>query len=385
MVYLDNAATTKPYAQVVEKMRLIDEQVWGNPSSIHYAGRDASEFLDNARKAIAKCIGSSKEEVYFTSGGLESNTQAIMSAIEYGQKTNRKIIICSPIEHHSVLHALDYAISLGFEVYYIPIGTDGIIDPQIVESMINLNVCLVSVMAVNNEIGTIQPIEEIGELCRKNKVLFHVDAVQAVGHIPMNFHKVKADYLTFSAHKFHGPKGTGVLCVSKKAPLSSLIFGGGQEQSKRGGTENLPGIVGASLALKLSCDSIQENTLKVTHLRNKLISGLEQRLEGVQLNGSLISRVPGNVNITFKGVEGESLVILLDSCGICASTGSACNSVSLEPSHVLKAIGLSNESALCSVRFSIDESNTDEEINYAILKIVECVNTLRKMKGTMEV
>lgn len=385
MVYLDNAATTKPYTQVVEKMRLIDEQVWGNPSSIHYTGRDASEFLDNARNAIAKCIGASKEEVYFTSGGSESNTQAIMSAIEYGQKTNRKIIICSPIEHHSVLHALDYAISLGFEVYYIPIGTDGIIDPQIVDSMINSNVCLVSVMAVNNEIGTIQPVEEIGEICKKNKVLFHVDAVQAVGHIPIDFHKIKADYLTFSAHKFHGPKGTGVLCVNKKAPLCSLIFGGGQEQGKRGGTENLPGIVGASLALKLSCDSIQENSLKVTHLRNKLISGLEQRLEGVQLNGSLISRVPGNVNITFKGVEGESLVILLDSYGICASTGSACNSVSLEPSHVLKAIGLSNESALCSVRFSIDESNTDEEINYAILKIVECVNMLRKMKGTMEV
>lgn len=385
MVYLDNAATTKPYAQVVEKMRLIDEQVWGNPSSIHYIGRDASEFLDNARTAIAKCIGASKEEVYFTSGGSESNTQAIMSAIEYGQKTNRKTIICSPIEHHSVLHALDYAISLGFEVYYIPIGTNGIIGPQIVDSMISSNVCLVSVMAVNNEIGTIQPIEEIGEICRRNKVLFHVDAVQAVGHIPIDFHKIKADYLSFSAHKFHGPKGIGVLCRNKKASLCSLIFGGGQEQGKRGGTENLSEIVGASLALKLSCDSMQENSLKVTHLRNKLISGLEQRLEGIQINGSLISRTPGNVNITFKGVEGESLVILLDSYGICASTGSACNSVSLEPSHVLKAIGLSNENALCSVRFSIDESNTDEEINYAILKIVECVNMLRKMKGTMEV
>ena len=377
-VYADNAATTKMSKTAVSAMLPYMENIFGNPSSLYSIGQESAEGVYNARLSIADDLGCSPKEIYFTSGGSEADNQAIRSAAEIGAKRNKRHIVSTAFEHHAVLHTLKKLEKEGFEVTLLDVHENGLVTPEQVEQAIRPDTCLVTIMYANNEIGTVQPIKEIGAVCREKKVTFHTDAVQAVGHLPVNVVDDNIDMLSLSAHKFHGPKGVGVLYVRKGVYLSNLIEGGAQERGKRAGTENVPGIVGAAAALKESVNNLSESTAKLVKLRDRLIDGLLEIPHSV-LNGDRESRLPGNVNICFEGIEGESLLLLLDAKGISASSGSACTSGSLDPSHVLLAIGRPHEIAHGSLRLSICSENTEEEIEYIISEVPKVVSYLRNM------
>ena len=377
-IYADNAATTKISQTAMKAMISAMENSYGNPSSIHQIGMAANDALQTAREQIARCLGCMPKEIFFTSGGTESDNQAIVSAAMLGAKQNKRHIISTAFEHHAVLHTLRRLKEQGFEIQLLDVGAEGNITAAQVEDAIRPDTCLVTVMFANNEIGSVLPIAEIGEVCRAHGVLFHTDAVQAAGHIPVNVKKQNIDMLSLSAHKFHGPRGIGALYVKRGIELTSLMEGGGQERGKRPGTENLPAIMGMAAALKEECTLMEQNEAKVTAMRDRLIQGLSQIPYSI-LNGSREKRLPGNVNFCFEGVSGESLLLLLDSRGICASSGSACASGALDPSHVLLSLGLAPEIAQGSLRISLDISNTEEEIDYMLEVIPQVVEQLRGM------
>lgn len=377
-IYADNAATTKISQTAMKAMISAMENSYGNPSSIHQIGMSANDALQTAREQIARCLGCMPKEIFFTSGGTESDNQAIVSAAMLGAKQNKRHIISTAFEHHAVLHTLRRLKEQGFEIQLLDVGAEGNITAAQVEEAIRPDTCLVTVMFANNEIGSVLPIAEIGEVCRAHGVLFHTDAVQAAGHIPVNVKKQNIDMLSLSAHKFHGPRGIGALYVKRGIELTSLMEGGGQERGKRPGTENLPAIMGMAAALKEECTLMEQNEAKVTAMRDRLIQGLSQIPYSI-LNGSREKRLPGNVNFCFEGVSGESLLLLLDSRGICASSGSACASGALDPSHVLLSLGLAPEIAQGSLRISLDISNTEEEIDYMLEVIPQVVEQLRGM------
>lgn len=377
-IYADNAATTKISQTAMKAMISAMENSYGNPSSIHQIGMAANDALQTAREQIARCLGCMPKEIFFTSGGTESDNQAIMSAAMLGAKQNKRHIISTAFEHHAVLHNLRRLKEQGFEIQLLDVGAEGNITAAQVEEAIRPDTCLVTVMFANNEIGSVLPIAEIGEACRAHGVLFHTDAVQAAGHIPVNVKKQNIDMLSLSAHKFHGPRGIGALYVKRGIELTSLMEGGGQERGKRPGTENLPAIMGMAAALKEECTLMEQNEAKVIAMRDRLIQGLSQITYSI-LNGSREKRLPGNVNFCFEGVSGESLLLLLDSRGICASSGSACASGALDPSHVLLSLGLAPEIAQGSLRISLDISNTEEEIDYMLEVIPQVVEQLRGM------
>ena len=377
-IYADNAATTKISQTAMQAMISAMENSYGNPSSIHQIGMAANDALQTAREQIARCLGCMPKEIFFTSGGTESDNQAIVSAAMLGAKQNKRHIISTAFEHHAVLHTLRRLKEQGFEIQLLDVGAEGNITAAQVEEAIRPDTCLVTVMFANNEIGSILPIAEIGEVCRAHGVLFHTDAVQAAGHIPVNVKKQNIDMLSLSAHKFHGPRGIGALYVKRGIELTSLMEGGGQERGKRPGTENLPAIMGMAAALKEECSLMEENAARVAAMRDRLLQGLFQIPYSI-LNGPRDNRLPGNVNFCFEGVSGESLLLLLDSKGICASSGSACASGALDPSHVLLALGLAPEIAQGSLRISLDISNTEEEIDYLLEVIPQVVEQLRGM------
>lgn len=377
-IYADNAATTKISQTAMKAMISAMENSYGNPSSMHQIGMAANDALQTAREQIARCLGCMPKEIFFTSGGTESDNQAIVSAAMLGAKQNKRHIISTAFEHHAVLHTLRRLKEQGFEIQLLDVGAEGHITAAQVEDAIRPDTCLVTVMFANNEIGSVLPIAEIGEVCRAHGVLFHTDAVQAAGHIPVNVKKQNIDMLSLSAHKFHGPRGIGALYVKRGIELTSLMEGGGQERGKRPGTENLPAIMGMAAALKEECTLMEQNEAKVTAMRDRLIQGLSQIPYSI-LNGSREKRLPGNVNFCFEGVSGESLLLLLDSRGICASSGSACASGALDPSHVLLSLGLAPEIAQGSLRISLDISNTEEEIDYMLEVIPQVVEQLRGM------
>ena len=377
-IYADNAATTKISQTAMNAMISAMENTYGNPSSLHQIGMEANDALQTAREQIARCLGCTPKEIYYTSGGTESDNQAIVSAAMLGLKQNKRHIISTAFEHHAVLHTLRKLKDQGFEVQLLDVAAEGNITAAQVKEAIRPDTCLVTVMFANNEIGSILPIAEIGEVCRAHGVLFHTDAVQAAGHIPVNVKKQNIDMLSLSAHIFHGPRGIGALYVKRGIELTSLMEGGGQERGKRPGTENLPAIMGMAAALKEECALMEKNAVKVTAMRDRLIQGLFQIPYSI-LNGPRDKRLPGNVNFCFEGVSGESLLLLLDSKGICASSGSACASGALDPSHVLLALGLTPEIAQGSLRISLDISNTEEEIDYMLEVISQVVDHLRGM------
>lgn len=377
-IYADNAATTKISQTAMKAMISAMENSYGNPSSIHQIGMAANDALQTAREQIARCLGCMPKEIFFTSGGTESDNQAIVSAAMLGAKQNKRHIISTAFEHHAVLHTLRRLKEQGFEIQLLDVGAEGNITAAQVEEAIRPDTCLVTVMFANNEIGSVLPIAEIGEVCRAHGVLFHTDAVQAAGHIPVNVKKQNIDMLSLSAHKFHGPRGIGALYVKRGIELISLMEGGGQERGKRPGTENLPAIMGMAAALKEECSLMEENAARVAAMRDRLLQGLFQIPYSI-LNGPRDNRLPGNVNFCFEGVSGESLLLLLDSKGICASSGSACASGALDPSHVLLALGLAPEIAQGSLRISLDISNTEEEIDYLLEVIPQVVEQLRGM------
>ena len=377
-IYLDNAATTKMSKTAISVMLPYMDTVYGNPSSLHSAGQAAAEALADARERIAKCLGCTAKEITFTSGGSEADNQAILSVVKIGAGKGKKHIVSTAFEHHAVLHTLEKLKNEGFEITLLDVHENGLILPEQVEQAIREDTCLVTVMYVNNEIGTIQPIKEIGEICRAKGVIFHTDAVQAAGHLHINVQAQNMDMLSLSAHKFHGPKGIGALYVKKGIPLTTLIEGGAQERGKRAGTENIPAVMGMAAALEEACNHIDENAEKITALRDKLILGLSEIPHSI-LNGDGSQRLPGNVNFCFEGIEGESLLLLLDDKGICASSGSACTSGSLDPSHVLLAIGRVHDIAHGSLRLSLSEENTEEEIEYTIKSVKEVVGYLRSI------
>lgn len=377
-IYADNAATTKISQTAMKAMISAMENSYGNPSSIHQIGMAANDALQTAREQIARSLGCMPKEIFFTSGGTESDNQAIVSAAILGAKQNKRHIISTAFEHHAVLHTLRRLKEQGFEIQLLDVGAEGNITAAQVEEAIRPDTCLVTVMFANNEIGSVLPIAEIGEACRAHGVLFHTDAVQAAGHIPVNVKKQNIDMLSLSAHKFHGPRGIGALYVKRGIELTSLMEGGGQERGKRPGTENLPAIMGMAAALKEECTLMEQNEAKVIAMRDRLIQGLSQIPYSI-LNGSREKRLPGNVNFCFEGVSGESLLLLLDSRGICASSGSACASGALDPSHVLLSLGLAPEIAQGSLRISLDISNTEEEIDYMLEVIPQVVEQLRGM------
>ena len=377
-IYADNAATTKTSKKVVDAMVPYFSEIYGNASSLHSVGQQAKEELDKARATVANCFNADASEIYFTSGGSEADNQAIVSASVIGARKGKKHIVSTAFEHHAVLHTLKKLEKQGFEVTLVKVNENGVVNPQDILDAIRVDTCLVTVMFANNEIGTIQPIKEIGAICRDKKVLFHTDAVQAAGHIAIDVKDMNIDMLSISAHKFHGPKGVGALYARKGVYLSNIIEGGAQEKGKRGGTENLPAIVGMAVALKDACDNMDKNAKKITALRDKLIAGLKT-IPHSKINGDEVKRVPNNVNICFEGIEGESLLLLLDMEGISASSGSACTSGSLDPSHVLLSIGLPHEVAHGSLRLSLSEENTEEEIDFVLKTVPQVVELLRKM------
>ena len=377
-VYADNAATTQMSRAAIDAMLPYMETVYGNPSSLHSVGQQAAEALQNARERIAACLNASPREIYFTSGGSEADNQAILSAARLGARKGKKHIISTAFEHHAVLHTLKKLEKEGFEIELLPVGAIGTITAQQVKSALRADTCLVTVMYANNEIGSILPIAEIGEVCREAGVLFHTDAVQAAGHVPIDVQAQHIDILSLSAHKFHGPKGIGVLYARQGVPLTSLIEGGAQERGKRAGTENLPAIMGMAAALEDACAHIDENARQVSALRDGVIPGLCTTPPSA-LNGDPVNRLPGNVSFCFEGIEGESLLLLLDAKGICASSGSACTSGSLDPSHVLLAIGRPHEVAHGSLRLSLCEWNTDEDVDRILAAVPEVVAYLREM------
>ena len=375
-IYADNAATTKTSQAAIDAMVDIMNNVYGNPSSLHTVGQKAKEALEKARVEVAQCLGADFKEIYFTSGGSEADNQAIISAAKFGARKNKKHIISTKIEHHAVLHTLNKLEKEGFEVTLLDIDESGIVKPEDVEKAIREDTALVTIMYANNEIGTIQPIAEIGKICKEKGVIFHIDAVQAAGHLHIDVNKENIDMLSLSGHKFHGPKGVGVLFARKNIPLVNIIEGGAQERGRRAGTENLPAIVGMAKALMDATKAIDETAEIEIKLRNHLIEGLEKISHSI-LNGDREKRLPGNVNFCFEGIEGESLLLLLDAKGIAASSGSACTSGSLDPSHVLLAIGRPHEIAHGSLRLTICRDNTMEEIDYMIKEIANVVEYLR--------
>ena len=382
-VYADNAATTQMSDSVLKAMMPLLTDIYGNPSSLHSVGQIAKEHLEAARETVAECIGADPKEIYFTSGGSEADNQAIRSAAYIGARKGKKHIISSKFEHHAVLHTLDALKKEGFEVTLLDVYSNGIVKPEDVANAITDETCLVTIMTANNEIGTIQPIAEIGRICKEKGVLFHTDAVQAVGHIPVNVKDMNCDMLSVSAHKFHGPKGVGFLYARKGILLTNIIYGGAQERNKRAGTENMASIVGMATAIKEATDHLQENAEKVTAMRNRLIDGLKG-IERSRINGDLEHHLPGTLNMCFEGIEGESLLLLLDAKGICASSGSACTSGSLDPSHVLLSIGVPVEIAHGSLRLSISEYNTMEQMDHIVKSVPEVVSYLRSISPVWE-
>lgn len=382
-VYADNAATTQMSDSVLKAMMPLLTDIYGNPSSLHSVGQIAKEHLEAARETVAECIGADPKEIYFTSGGSEADNQAIRSAAYIGARKGKKHIISSKFEHHAVLHALDALKKEGFTVTLLDVYSNGIVKPEDVANAITEETCLVTIMTANNEIGTIQPITEIGKICKEKGVLFHTDAVQAVGHIPVNVKDMNCDMLSVSAHKFHGPKGVGFLYARKGILLTNIIYGGAQERNKRAGTENMASIVGMATAIKDATDHLQENAEKVTAMRNRLIDGLKG-IERSRINGDLEHHLPGTLNMCFEGIEGESLLLLLDAKGICASSGSACTSGSLDPSHVLLSIGVPVEIAHGSLRLSISEYNTMEQMDHIVKSVPEVVSYLRSISPVWE-
>ena len=378
MIYADNAATTQMCPAAIEAMTKCMTENYGNPSSLYAYGQQAREILDDARERIAKCLGCTAREITFTSGGSEADNQAIFSAAALGAKKGKKHIISTAFEHHAVLHTLDKLRAQGFEITLLDVHKNGIVTAQQVRDAIRDDTCLVTVMFANNEIGTIQPIAEIGAVCREKGVLFHTDAVQAVGHIKVNVVEQNIDMLSLSAHKFHGPKGIGVLYAKRGVMLSSLINGGAQERGKRAGTENLPAIVGMAAALEQATANLDGYAAKLIPLRDRLIAGLDKIPYG-ELNGDREHRVPATVNFCFEGIEGEALLLLLDDKGICASSGSACTSGSLDPSHVLLAIGRPHEVAHGSLRLSLGDDATEADVDYIIEAVSDVVAYLRNM------
>lgn len=377
-IYLDNAATTKMSDHAIQAMLPYMNDIFGNPSSLHSAGQRANEALTNARERIAHLLNAEPSEITFTSGGSEADNQALISAARLGEKNGKKHIISTAFEHHAVLHTLDKIHREGFEITLLPVPENGLIQPEQVAAALRSDTCLVSVMYANNEIGTIQPIAEIGALCRERGVLFHTDAVQAVGHLKIDVQSQHIDMLSLSAHKFHGPKGVGVLYARNGISLTSLIEGGAQERHKRAGTENIPGIMGMAAAMEDACTHLEENTAHISALRNRLIQGLSEIPHSV-LNGDAKNRLPGNVHFCFEGIEGESLLLFLNDKGICASSGSACTSGSLDPSHVLLAIGRPHEIAHGSLRLSLSEETTESDIDTTIQAVKDVVSKLRNM------
>ena len=375
-IYADNAATTKTSEAATKAMVDIMNNVYGNPSSLHTTGQKAKEVLEKARLDVAKCIGANFKEIYFTSGGSEADNQAIISAARFGARKNKKHIVSTKIEHHAVLHTLNKLEKEGFEVTLLDVPENGIVKVEDVKNAIREDTALVTIMYANNEIGTIQPIKEIGAICKEKGVIFHTDAVQAVGHINIDVNEDNIDMLSFSGHKFYGPEGVGVLFARQNIPLVNVIEGGAQERGKRAGTENLPAIVGMAVALKDACSNIEETAKKEIQLRDRLIEGLST-ISHSMLNGDKEKRLPGNVNFIFEGIEGESLLLLLDARGIEASSGSACTSGSLDPSHVLLAIGRPHEVAHGSLRLTINSENTLEEMDYIVEQTKEVVEYLR--------
>jgi cysteine desulfurase nifS len=382
-VYADNAATTQMSDSVLKAMMPLLTDIYGNPSSLHSVGQIAKEHLEAARETVAECIGADPKEIYFTSGGSEADNQAIRSAAYIGARKGKKHIISSKFEHHAVLHTLDALKKEGFEVTLLDVYSNGIVKPEDVANAITDETCLVTIMTANNEIGTIQPIAEIGKICKEKGVLFHTDAVQAVGHIPVNVKDMNCDMLSVSAHKFHGPKGVGFLYARKGILLTNIIYGGAQERNKRAGTENMASIVGMAPAIKDATDHLKENAEKVTAMRNRLIDGLKG-IERSRINGDLEHHLPGTLNMCFEGIEGESLLLLLDAKGICASSGSACTSGSLDPSHVLLSIGVPVEIAHGSLRLSISEYNTMEQMDHIVKSVPEVVSYLRSISPVWE-
>lgn len=378
-VYADNAATTAVSDTALAAMLPCFQEFYGNPSSLHTVGQEAAERLSLARQVFAKRLNCDPSEITFTSGGSEADNQALRSAAAAGAKKNKRHIISTEFEHHAILHTLEQLSKEGFEITLLPIPKSGVISAERVRQAIRPDTCLVTVMFANNEIGTIQPIPQIGAICRELGVSFHTDAVQAAGHLPIDVREMNIDLLSLSAHKFHGPKGVGVLYVRRGSlPLMNVIYGGAQERGKRAGTENIAGIVGASAAFDEICDHLEENAAKVTVLRDRLIDGLTKIPHSI-LNGEQERRLPGNVNLCFEGIEGESLLLLLDQKGICASSGSACTSGSLDPSHVLLALGLPHEVAHGSLRLSLSEYNTAEEIDHILAETPGIVEYLRNI------
>ena len=377
-VYADNAATTCVSRAALDAMFPYLLEDYGNPSSLYAFGQKAQEALQEARETVAKCIGATPREIYFTSGGSEADNQAIVSAARVGARHGKKHLISTKFEHHAVLHTLKKLEKEGFEVTLLDVHADGVVRLEDVEGAIRPDTCLVTVMFANNEVGTVQPVAEIGALCRERGIPFHTDAVQAAGHLPIDVEKMNIDLLSLSGHKFHAPKGVGALYVRKNIPLMPFLEGGAQERGKRAGTENVAGIMALAAALEESCAHMDENTARVTAMRDRLIAGLSQ-IPHSRVNGSLVHHVPGTVNMCFEGIEGETLLLALDREGICASSGSACASGSLDPSHVLLSLGIPYELARGSLRLSIGEYNTDEEINYILETVPRTVETLRSM------
>ena len=377
-VYADNAATTKMSRTAIEAMLPYFDKVFGNPSSLHSVGQEAKEALDAARETVAKCLGCEAREIYFTSGGSEADNQAIISAARFGARKNKNHIISTAFEHHAVLHTLSKLEKEGFEVTYLDVSKGHNITAQQVNDAIREDTCLVTVMYANNEIGSVLPIAEIGAVCKAKGVLFHTDAVQAAGHLHIDVKAQNIDMLSLSGHKFHGPKGVGALYARRGIPLVNVIEGGAQERGKRGGTENIAGICGMAAALKEACENIDVNMPRVAAMRDRLIEGLS-KIPHCALNGDPVNRLPGNVSFCFEGIEGESLLLLLDYKGVSASSGSACTSGSLDPSHVLLAIGRVHDVAHGSLRLSLCEYNTDEEVDHILNVVPEVVSYLRNM------
>lgn len=376
-VYADNAATTAVSPKVVEAMIPYFTKVYGNPSSLHSVGQDAKNALEESREKIAKILGAKPKEIFFTSGGSEADNQAIISAARIGEKEGKKHIVSSKFEHHAVLHTLDALEKEGFEITLVDVNANGVINPKDVESAIREDTALVTIMYVNNEIGTIQPIAEIGRICREKNVLFHTDAVQAVSHMHINVQEQNIDMLSISAHKFHGPKGIGVLYAKSGLNLTNIINGGVQERGKRAGTENLAAIVGMTVALQEAVAHMDENNARLKKLQDKLIKGLSA-IEYSGLNGDREQRIASNVNFSFEGIEGESLLLLMDQREIAVSSGSACTSGSIDPSHVLLSIGRSSELAHGALRISLGDDCTEEQVDYIINTVTEIVDYLRK-------
>ena len=377
-IYVDNAATTKTSRTAIDAMLPYFDKIYGNPSSLHSVGQAAADALRKAREEAAEVLGCEPSEITFTSGGSEADNQALVSAAAIGARKGKKHIISTAFEHHAVLHTLKKLEKEGFEVTLLDVHENGMVSARQVADAIREDTCLVTVMYANNEIGSIQPIAEIGAVCREKGVIFHTDAVQAVGHIHINVKEENIDMLSLSAHKFHGPKGVGLLYARRGIRLTNIIEGGAQERGKRAGTENIPGIVGMVAALKEANANIDANAAKVSALRDRLIAGLG-KIPHSALNGDRTRRLPGNVSFCFEGIEGESLLLLLDAKGICASSGSACTSGSLDPSHVLLAIGRPHEVAHGSLRLTLSEENTQEEVDYIIEETTKVVKYLREL------